>query len=691
MTIYVVIENNELQKPTKGGRSNRNVSSVISSILLHQKLSVCQNAYGERRKRIKGVVIMKSLLKKLLSITALVSVAAVNAEATPTPTLVYRSQGFHGDRQRNVGMVGHINLYDQESWYGTFDMAVGYMRSFRDDSIARCLFGADLQCNDSCSNQILVQGSEVTGRDSKAWLADYLYLNCNYDGGFSISPRIQNVVVDLDFYLGLDEWVNGMYFRIYGPINWSKWQTGFCANDPSTVLTSSCSTGYFTPSGDEVLLDSIAKYFNGSNPVSVDGVTFQPLKFAKMPNCDQTRTGFADLRAELGWNFLQDEDYHLGIGLHVAAPTGNERKAEYVMSPVVGNGNKWELGGTIHGHYLFWKSEDDEKSFGFYVDAVITHLFKSKEQRTMDLKNKPNSRYMLATKFTNTVTNNLSGRTTAGTSATGATGASAQFNNIYAPVANLTTTDYKISIGVQADVVAMFNFSARGFSWDLGYNFWGRSCEDISCPDNCNPCNTDSIFLAANRDTWALKGDARMFGFAGATDSPLAVNDAQALSATQSGADIHAGTNAGSTATTGVVNVKLQNNGVDNAQFAIAGGTPNARLIHTPLTQGGFNTDSNQIKTSIQPVFLKSTDVQLQETKGLSHKVFTHLSYNWDRDNWNPYLGIGGSAEFGKNPGNCDDCETSCSTSSCNTSCDNCVDCSLSQWAIWVKGGVSFN
>ncbi len=625
-----------------------------------------------------------SFLKTFLSITALLSIVAVEANNV-TPTLVYRSQGFHGDRQRNVGEVGHINLYDTESWYGTLDMAVGYMKSFKPNRIARCLFGDDLICDDNCKNTIKVQGSEVATRDAKAWLADYLYLNCEFDGSFRVDPIIQNVMVDLDFYLGLDEWVNGLYFRIYGPINWTKWEPRVCFTNPDPVLTSSCSTGYFTPSGNEVLLDSLADYFNGEAPAKLDDITFQGLKFAKMPNCDETRTGFADLRAELGWNFLQDENYSLGIGMHVAAPTGNRRKAEFLMYPVVGNGNHWELGGTIHGHYVFWRSEDEEKHFGFYVDAVITHLFKTNEQRTFDLKDKDNSRYMLATKFTKNVTSNLAGRVTAGIATAGSTAATSQFNNVYAPVANLTTTDVKVDIGVQADIVAMFNFTAGAFSWDVGYNFWGRSCENIDCLVECDPCNPDSIFLIANTDTWALKGDARMFGFAGSQDLPLIIDDSQALSATQNSADIHKGTNAGFVDAT-LTDIQKQNGGVDNSQFAIAGGGSgdDARLIHTPIAQGGFNINENQIKTSIQPIFIKKTDVALQETRGLSHKVFTHLSYSWDRDNWTPYLGVGGSAEFGSNESCCDsDCDTNV--------CDNCLKCSLSQWAVWLKGGISFN
>ncbi len=628
---------------------------------------------------------MNQLFKKIFSITALVSVVAIQANNV-TPTVAFRSQGFHADRQRDAGMAGHISLYDMESWYGTFDIGIGYMRSFRDNRIAHCLFGDDIQCNDDCNNTILVQGSRVLNRDPRAWLADYLYLNCTYDGSFSIRPLIQNVVVDLDFYLGLDEWVNGMYFRAYGPINWSKWETRFCVADPETVITTSCGAGYFTPSGTEVFLSSLADYFSGQAPASVDNITFQGLKWAKMPNCDRTRTGFADLRAELGWNFLQDEDYHLGIGIHGAAPTGTSRHAEFVLDPVVGNGNHWELGGTIHGHYVFWRSEDEEKNFGFYVDAVITHLFKAKEQRTFDLKNKDNSRYMLASKFTKTVSNGLAGRSTAGVGAVGSIAATSQFGLQYAPVANLTTSDIKVSVGVQADVAAWFNFTSRGFSWDIGYDFWGRSCEDFDCPNSCDECNTDSIFNPANANTWALKGDGRMFGFAGAAGTTVVADQGIALSATQNLATIHAGTNA-TAVNVLLTNPVLQNGGVDNPLFAIADAT-GVRLLSTPLAQGGFNVNSNQIFTSIQPVFIKSTDVELQETKGISNTVWTNISYTWDRDNWIPYLGIGGSAEFGSHSG--DDCG-SCSTGCSSNDCDSCVKCALSQWSIWLKGGISFS
>ena len=186
-----------------------------------------------------------------------------------------------------------------------------------------------------------------------------------------------------------------------------------------------------------------------------------------------------------------------------------------------------------------------------------------------------------------------------------------------------------------------------------------------------------------------------MFGFVGEDEAAsihVRTDDSVALSASQSSATIHAGTNAGHVDAT-LTSVTLQNGGVDNALFALITDEP-SRVIHTPLSEGGFDINSNQMKTSIHTVFLRPSDVSLQETKGYSHKIFTHLSYTWDRDNWVPFLGIGGSAEFGHNECCCDsNCSTGCSTS-CTTNCESgcsSIDCTLSQWSVWAKGGFSFD
>lgn len=646
---------------------------------------------------------------------ALLSIAPLLADSSVTPTLALRSQGRHADRQKWAGQAHHINMLEQQSYtrfsddykyYGTWDIGLAYMSSFRNNRLAHCLFGNDIVCADdieepNCCAQhasnILVQGSDVENRNPKAWLAEYFYLNCEYDGGFSIKPLIQNIMIDLDFYVGLDKAVAGMYFRIYGPITWTKWQTQFQAHDPETASSflNSCgqdSAGYFTPLGNEIFLNSIAQYFKGISPKSVNGVIFEPLNYAQLISCNQSKVGFADLRAELGWNFYQGTNYHVGLNIQAAAPTGNRRSAQYVMEPIVGNGHHWELGGGISAHYEYICNHERTR-FGVYFDANITHLFKSTETRTFDLKGKNNSRYMLATQFTNNVYNfnqtpglvtaQLSGLQNAGIFGE-RTPVLFQFNSIYSPIANLTTTPVSISIPVQADIVAFLNITHRNTSFDIGYDFWARSCEQIT-PNGCGGCGS-SLLSTANQNTWGLKGDARMFGFFLNNDGTGVIeNTPIALSATQSQATIHQGTNK---AAITEYCYEFMNCGVDKSQFSIAGTTPR-QIADFPADPLDPYRERVQIKTSVQPIFLSADDVSFVATRGLSNKIFTNVTYTWnEREKTKPYLGIGGSAEFGASC-SCEEDET-CITTCEDISCSPCVECSVSQWTVWIKGGCTF-
>jgi len=637
---------------------------------------------------------------KMLALLSLLCISSLYADRSVTPTIAARSQGRDATKKM-VGVSDKVHQYDAGQYY-LFSVTPEYTQTFRSSRLAECLFGDDLFCGD-CGNSIKIQGSDVASRDAKAWLADYFYLAPDYDAQFSVKPQIQNILIDLDFYAGLDEWQEGMYFRLYGPVNWTRWDLNFC--EPCDVVTSgSFRAGYFSHDAmDKTInttsspLDTFGQFARGEAPIATAGtnnqtdlgVTFQGLKFAKMERCSRDRTGFADLRMEIGRNFIQKDKYQVGIAFQLAAPTGNKRDAEFAFDPTVGNGNHWEVGGVLHGHYILWRSKDEDKYVGVYLDANLTHMVTAREQRTFDLKGRPNSRYMLAEKLGRPV-NYLSGGTTA--AAASFTTPIAQFKGVFAPVANLTTVDVNVRAGIQADIVAMVNYTSNAWEWDLGYNFWARSTEKISLP--ARPTNDCCVNLCTgNKDVWALKGDAQVFGFMSASGTTLSQDAPVALSATQCAATIHKGTNADADVTdcTGVD--RLQNCGIDNAQFAY--GDDNIRLLHTV---GADNTVSNHVKTSVEPRFINCCDINFQRTRGISHKLFTHLSHTWDSNSWTPFFGVGASVEFGdRSSDDCCastvlDCTSSCSTSSCCSVCSgDRLDCALSQWAVWAKGGITFN
>ncbi|HRN77914.1 MAG TPA: hypothetical protein PLU71_01630 [Candidatus Dependentiae bacterium] len=638
---------------------------------------------------------------KYLSLILLATSLIITADhQTVTPKFTIRSQGTNALR-RLVGTVDKVDIYDMDENYHNLSAMLEYTRSFNAPQIAECLFGSFL-----CDKRILkIQGSQACNRDECALLADYFYLPTDFSSEVIIEPLIQNVLIDFNYYVGFDHLVHGLYFWVQAPLTWTKWDLRYHERviDPGI---NAYNEGYFTVNAlpRNQLLNSFAEFVSGNAPGTDNVVTqfaakgadainaqfdttFQSLQCARICPDSKTNTSLSELRFALGWNFLLKEDYHLGLNIQASAPTGNKVKSKFLFSPQNGNDKHWELGGGLGAHYIFWRSQDEEKHFGFYLDANITHMFNNNECRCFDLCNKPLSRYMLAEKLTTDVADNLEGNGTAAT---------AQFNEVFAPVANLTTFDVNVSVAVNADVVAMFNYTSGSWSWDFGYNFWGRSCEKIKLDCKC------PTFL---ENTWALKGDAQVYGYMSASDTDLLINDPVALSATQSEATINAGKNfpASGTITTAQINAGRLNPNIDNPQLATADTSDTA--LNASRSSGGLG----QIHTSIQPVFIAQSDVNFVRTKGISNKIFYHMGYTWTEKNHAlPYVGIGGEVEWASTSGSScckDDCETDCCgivvccdadtkcDEKCDDSCDasgSCVKCGLSQWGIWFKAGANF-
>jgi len=652
---------------------------------------------------------MKHIKKNIALLLSFSASLLADSCTSVAPYFSVRSQSVNQPRLM-VGMVDQVHRIDIEKFYGTFSIIPGYSQSFRDSSIAKCLFGRSLQTCGDCP-AIKISGSQVSDRGSCDWLADYFGLSPKFQSTVRFEPKIKTATVDFAFHVGLDEWVSGLWLRVWAPFVHTRWDLNVCESSV-TKGDIGYDAGYFTgttddPFGavpvDNLLNNALAFFRQGKTPNLGTGFTFEPLRSCKWGDCGcdgaLTQDGLADLRFGLGWNFFQDDDYHIGLGIMAAAPTGNRPDGTVLFEPMVGNGNHWEVGAMWTSHVIFWRSEDEDNHLGGYLDANITHLFKTSQKRCFDLCGKPMSRYMLAEKMKTSVVD-LAGADmqAADTSVTGQTGVKPthQFDNKYAPVGNLTCSEVDVSIGVQADVVAMLNYTHGGFSFDVGYNLWARSCEKIELNCDCPP--------RISKELWALKGDARTYGFQPATANPPAA--AIPLSATESKATIFKGTNQGMTD-----GLKF-NLGVDAPKFAQVAEITTGQSIQykTPSTD-----IMDQVKTSVQPILIKQGDINLNgaRTKGLSHSLFMHFSYAWvDNEDWTPSLGIGFQGEFANNSGDCNkccptnapcsitcppstnpSCSTPCSTnpsSSCGC-CDSCKRCALSQWSVFVKGGIFFN
>lgn len=582
-----------------------------------------------------------------------------------------RSQGFNTPRVV-AGWDEVIHCPIKEKMYSTYAISLEAESSFRPERINQCLFGQNIIKRDINETEwkdfIIVSGSQTEKRNpQKDWLADYFGLPTDFKSIVKFRPRVNNVILELQSFFGFNHLKKGLYAEVFLPIVYTNWDL----NIKEMVINrgeNGYAPGYFNTNGvtRTNLIDNFIHYISGCSVPHINDLTFHPLRNGKMSLCSQRAIHCAELRGNLGYDHFIHNMHHVGIKMQLAAPFGNRPRGIYLFEPIVGNQHHWELGIGGTAHALMWDNPATDEKVDFFIDVIVNHMFKSNQRRSFDLIGKPNSRYMLAEKMTPIINNNLTGN---GTTPYG------QFDREVTAIVNLTTYDVVVRVNVQADIALYCSYTHKNNYWTFGYNAWKRGCEDISIKNKHN----------FSENTWAIKGDAQVFGFIGQQNSPadLPVAAPVALSAMESKATINFGSNLpkiGVSNNTIERNIQiknaLKNPGITFPQPAFAGNNQYLVASIDDLTV------SNQINTSIQPIFISymSIDLNSASTSGFSHKVFTHYNHTiTTHGRAHADIGLGSEIEFGRQAG-----------PPPAIGDDKCINCALSFWAVWLKGGVSW-
>jgi len=579
-----------------------------------------------------------------------------------------RSQGFNIPRIVS-GWDTIAHLPDRENFYSTFGVAIETTSSFRPQRINQCLFGEDIirqeKCNTEWKDFLIISGSQTENRSPhKDWLADYFGLPTDFRSIVRFRPRVNNVIVEAQSFFGFNALKKGLYAELFLPIVYTNWDLNIreCITD---IGKNNYAPGYFSPQEveNENLLSSFSSYISGFATPTIDNLLFYPLTFGKMSLCALRSVHCAELRINLGYDHFIHNIHHIGGKIQLAAPLGNRPEACYLFEPIVGNQHHWELGLGLTAHARVWENIITNEKVDFFIDVIINHLFKAHQRRSFDLKNKPNSRYMLAEKMTPIIIDNLNGN---GITPIG------QFDQQVTSIVNLTTLDINVQVNIQADVALYCSYTYKNNYWTIGYNAWKRGCEDIG-------------FRKKNEfpeNTWAIKGDAQVYGFIGAQNSPtdLPIATPVALSATQSQATINYGTNvpkrgisSDETEQRAQIQNAIKNPNIDFPTPAFAG---TQYLVASPHD----TTISNQINTSIQPIFISFMDIDCNSarTSGFSHKLFTFYNHIINtHGKADAHIGLGSEIEFGRQAG-----------PPPSIGNDKCINCALSNWGVFLKGSV---
>ncbi len=497
----------------------------------------------------------------------------------PRTIFIPRSQGSNTALDIS-GWKHYLPRCDYRAW-GSVGLAVEYKHSFKGKRLAHYLFG---------STQLKFSGSKAAERGERDLLADNFGLPTDFVGAISFKPSIENIVLNLDYHLGLDAWCDGLYFKVKAPIVTTRWDLGIGCNEMNNIGRQDAPVFPACYMAEEAVptARSIRQALSGTLNF---GDMAQPLMFGVLPCGREQKTGVSNLDVIVGWNGIADECSHAGIYLLTVIPTGNRPHSDILFEPIVGNGNLWEIGPGFSGHLDFYRS--DCHTCSLYVEGVLTHQFKRFQIRSFDLVGHgPFSRYMLLKEFrVDDKGNRLYDE--------------ALFNAI-----DFATRAVRVGGSVRFDASAKLSYRNNCWGFDLGYNIYARTKEKLRIQDDLFPSDLNNRPLGIK----GTEGVCYRILKNGELDSVAPLHSTQNGSTSQQGAPVD-----------------------------------NPRAVMPPLGRTVATWDDKQPFQSDPPIIL-ATDI-LDITSGavprqLTHKFFAHVGYTAHDCAWEPQFGVGGEVEF---------------------------------------------
>lgn len=316
---------------------------------------------------------------------------------------------------------------------------------------------------------------------------------------------------------------------------------------------------------------SLVQAFKGGNTIGTDYIG---LKYGKIDGRQSTGVQLGDVKMSLGMNLVHNEDVCWGIAARGVAPLGNVANGEYIQAPIFGNGGYWHAGLQTMGHFVLWNNNESELRLNF--DAWAVHLFANKKgKRSFDtITNGNGSKYLLVADYVGADSDAYVGAS--GEAAPGG------IQNLI----NFSTLKVNSSFAAEFDALVAFSLISEGFTFDLGYEFWGRTKEKLSLIDTFD------------NQRFAILGQQRIF-----SGGEAGIGNNWCEPAAKMG--------------------KLQTTN-DNGSETILNATVAANRI--------ASTDLDIVKATAPAVYTST--------------AFANAQYQWDTKHFTPHVGLHASWEF---------------------------------------------
>ena len=332
---------------------------------------------------------------KLLAIAMLLSVVTVNANTAAGGSISpFMPVAMNGTAVSNLGWSGSIYQHDSDELRACFKVQLEYGANNK-----RAKLGAYF--TPTATNVFRVGPVDTNGTTNST--TDIAGINLLMTDGFdsgdvTFLPKAQDLIVDFGMYVDLAEWLDGLYFRSHVPLQNARWEieitegairtaqdavfgVGEVANDAVATLVSPYANVTAALKGDKTVGDSTLWSYG-----KIDG--------------KQTTTKVGDINLTLGYNFINKEHCHLGLGVTAILGAGGKTTAEYVFQPIIGYAGRYGVGATLEGGARLW-DKDDEHQLVANMTFYAAHLFDNEQRRSYDIKDCGNfSRYLNVKKFT---------------------------------------------------------------------------------------------------------------------------------------------------------------------------------------------------------------------------------------------------------------------------------------------------
>jgi hypothetical protein len=392
---------------------------------------------------------MKKILKGLLvTILAVSQAHIVNASHTDQTFLMPRPVGVDLPMEYCTfdSLIGRKN---DDKFGGNFQVTGFYKNSTNSEDTAK-YFLINKKSTITLTRTINPTPNTVTTDDVEL---GYLLHNCAvaaqpgntpYSANLSLDPKINSYGVRVDYHQDLDMLLKGLYLKANLPFAYIETNVNVTAS--STTKIPAVVTG---APADQPTNDALLAYLNGSFANTVLANQQIKLDHAKITG-EQSATGIADIDLALGYKFLSKPSYYASLAFALTIPTGNAIKGLYVFEPLYGNGQHLGIGVDMDAQSRAWG--DDEHNIKINLFLKYRYLFKSHETRTLQIKDRPFSRYFLL----------------------GSTQSAALI-----PAANVLTQNVDITPGSQLDGILGVTYNNGGVVLDFGYNMYFREGESM--------------------------------------------------------------------------------------------------------------------------------------------------------------------------------------------------------------------